>query len=54
MLTCIIRRTPFLPRLDTALQVWACALKGEPSGGGEGSQKRPLQAGTAVSKGLLL
>lgn len=29
ILTCIIRRTPFLPSLDAALQVWACALKGQ-------------------------
>lgn len=33
MLTCIIRRAPFLPSLDAALQVWACALKGEFSRG---------------------
>lgn len=50
MLTCIIRRAPFLPSLDAALQVWACALKGESIrgwgwGGGGEDQKRPLQAG---------
>lgn len=49
ILTCVIRGAPSLPSLDTALQVWARALKGQRS---QVVRKGPSSRGLQSARGF--